>query len=88
MAAVVILDPGLPTSVSKFSRDQKYLMQVPATTGPAAPTELYHFRGRDSGAPGGTVAYVTWFGSTTNEVYTGTPPYGGPIVDIVFRRIK
>ncbi len=44
---------------------------------------LFRFRGRDSGAPVGPPVYVYW---STGE--NPTPPYGGPIVDVVSRKVR
>lgn len=55
---------------------------------PGGAKPLYRFRGRDSGAPPGAPVYVSWTGNQTSTGYPDTPPYGGPVVDIVFRRVK
>lgn len=50
---------------------------------------LYRFRGRDSGAVGGAVVYVSWTSSSSTATsFPGTPPHGGPVVDIVCRRVR
>lgn len=44
----------------------------------------YTLRGRDSGAP--SVYYVTWEAGTPSTPYPGSPPFGGPITDVVVVR--
>lgn len=48
----------------------------------------YVHRARDSGAPGYPddfpPTYVTWSANSTDAAYTGSPPYGGPLVDHVY----
>lgn len=47
---------------------------------------IFRFRGKDSGAPG--IHYVYWTSNQTSSSFPGSPPYGGPIVDVVFRRVR
>lgn len=86
MAAFAVVDPGTH-GLSSVSREQKYSVNVPQVLSSA----LYFFRARDSAAPGyptSTPAYVTWTGPTTTTAYGGALPFGGPLVDTVFKQVK
>jgi hypothetical protein len=50
-------------------------------------TRLYSFRGIDTGFPGPGVYYVAWRGATTSTP-PPAPPFGGPVTNIVYRRVK
>lgn len=50
-------------------------------------TRLYSFRGIDTGFSGPGVYYVAWRGTTTSAP-PPSPPFGGPVTNIVYRRVK
>ena len=55
---------------------------------PGGIPRLYSFRGRDSGVGAPFPTYVWWSGTTPTTSYGGPLTYGGPLVDIVCRRVR
>lgn len=86
MAAFNFTTPVSPTSAQTgmFFRRPMRAMLVPFTNGQKP---LYCFRGVDSGWTGAGVEYVSWTGTTPNTS-PPAPPYGGPVINIVYWRVK
>lgn len=85
MADLPMTDPELGGMLSAGSYGTHTPTTVPFPGGTSA---LYRFRGRDGGAPPGVIAYVTWSGESPTATYSGPLTHGGPVVEVVFWRIR
>jgi len=57
---------------------------VPSAGGSGVVT-YFKKRARDSGAPG--VTYVTWVTTLSTQPYPFTPPFGGPLVEVIIAEL-